>query len=863
MAARKGVGRRTTKRRSLAEDRTENLLDITAQLRTAPCVPALREAVRAWRAGGYKGTTDTTRQLLAYWFESDHRLANGTRFKYHSAQREALETIIFVWEYERVRSRVALLERYATDLKGIPLFADTFARYAIKMATGSGKTKVMALAIAWQFLNAQREAEDCAKQYARTFLIIAPNVIVLQRLATDFAGGRIFEKDPVIPRDMQIFWDFDCAIRGDGEKAHAEGTLFITNIDQLYVREERGADDEPGVMTAILGSRPPTQKLEMSDFRDRIGLRDGVLMVLNDEAHHTHDEQGEWNKVIRALHERSPLNVQLDVSATPRLRNGTLFPWIISDYPLKQAILDQIVKRPMRGLARIQEARSDHASIRYEGYLVAGVERWKEYVEQLNPAGKKPILFIMLTSTDDADDVAEWLQRRYPGELGGDRTLVIHTNASGEVTKNDLEQARRLAREVDAETSDVGAIVSVMMLREGWDVQNVTVVVGLRPFTARANILPEQAIGRGLRLMFRGQSVAGYQERVDIIGNDKFLEFVDELEKIEEIKFDSFDPKKDRLHILTIAPLSERAAFDLGVPVLSPVLVRKKTLAQEIAGLDVLIFQLPDFTIRLGNDDPKTFTYEGFDVVTDAKELERQYTLPEPRTAQEVIGFYARRIAEEVKLPSQFAAIAPKVREFFECRFFGERVNLEDSKVIRFMATPLVQHLTVKTFAKALRAVAIADAEPRILAPARQLSTCAPFPWSQSVHEAKKTIFNFVACDNAYETAFARFLEGAADVTAFAKLPMRFGFSIDYIDDTGNLRLYHPDWLARTDDGVMHLIETKGYIGSEVGQKDRAATVWCENSTALAGGTWRYRRVDQRDFEKLAPNHLADLVALF
>lgn len=61
----------------------------------------------------------------------------------------------------------------------------------------------------------------------------------------------------------------------------------------------------------------------------------------------------------------------------------------------------------------------------------------------------------------------------------------------------------------------------------------------------------------------------------------------------------------------------------------------------------------------------------------------------------------------------------------------------------------------------------------------------------------------------------------------------------------------------------MHLIETKGYVGSEVGQKDRAATIWCENSTALAGGTWRYRRVDQRDFEKLAPNHLADRIALF
>jgi type III restriction enzyme len=116
--------------------------------------------------------------------------------------------------------------------------------------------------------------------------------------------------------------------------------------------------------------------------------------------------------------------------------------------------------------------------------------------------------------------------------------------------------------------------------------------------------------------------------------------------------------------------------------------------------------------------------------------------------------------------------------------------------------------------------------------------------------------------DNAYEAAFARFLDNAPDVAAFAKLPMRFGFAIEYLDDSGNLRLYHPDWVARASDRVMHLMETKGYVGAEVAQKDRAATVWCENATALTGVTWRYRRINQPDFTKLAPSHLGDLVAL-
>jgi type III restriction enzyme len=121
-------------------------------------VPALREAVKAWRAGGYKGTTDTTKTLLNFWFKNDHRLPSGKPFSYHSSQREAIETLIFVWEYEKVRTRKSLLERYAESLKDVRLPPyDNFARYCIKMATGSGKTKVISLVIAWQFLNAVRE----------------------------------------------------------------------------------------------------------------------------------------------------------------------------------------------------------------------------------------------------------------------------------------------------------------------------------------------------------------------------------------------------------------------------------------------------------------------------------------------------------------------------------------------------------------------------------------------------------------------------------------------------------------------------------------------------------------------------------
>lgn len=850
------------KKRIASSPSQTELLDIVGKLRTGPCVPALREAVKAWKAGDYKGVTDTTRILLNHWFRTDHKTRTGLPFRYHESQQEAIETLIFVWEYEKVRTRKGLLERYATDLKDLPLPSfDDFARYCIKMATGSGKTKVMALAVAWQFFNAMREADEVANDYAKTFLLIAPNVIVFERLKTDFAGGRIFQADPVIPKELTIFWDFDCVIRGEAEKAHAEGTLFLTNIQQFYERANLTNEDEPDEMTAILGPKPPTKKLEMTDFDERIGLRAGKLLVINDEAHHTHEEDNEWNKVIRGLHTKTPISVQLDCSATPKFQKGGIFPWTISDYPLKQAILHGIVKRPMKGIANIGEAKSDVASVRYGAFLAAGVERWREYWDQLRPLKKKPVLFIMMNSTDDAEDVGAWLRERYPEDFAGEKTQVIHTDKGGEVSKKDLDTARKAVREVDGENSPINAIVSVLMLREGWDVQNVTVVVGLRPYTAKANILPEQTIGRGLRLMFRDLP-NDYVERVDIIGNKAFLDFVDDLEKLEEIKLDTFEIGKDKLRILTIMPLTERKEFDIGLPVLTPSLIRKKSLAEEIAGLDVMNFQT--IVLPMSEDDAtaKTFRYEGYDIITLKKLVEREYKVPESQTAQEVIGYYARRIAEAVKLPAQFAALAPKVREFFEHKAFGHSVDLNDPAIVKAMNTAVAHYVCVSVFKKALQELAIDEQTPELLEPARMLSSCPPFPWSRPVWEGQKCIFNFVPCDNDFEREFAKFLDNATDVRTFAKLPRAFGFTIEYTDNAMNLRNYEPDFVAIDKAGTHWLLESKGQENVDVLRKDVAAIRWCENASSLTRTNWKYTKVPQKEFEALQPSRLADLAAL-
>lgn len=828
-----------------------------AKAKTAPCVPAIREQVNAWLKQDYKGATDTSRRLLNHWFKTSHRIG-GRKFEYHVAQREAVETLVYLFEVAKVRRQKQLLEKFATrdDLK--LLQHDDFARYCVKMATGSGKTKVMSLVIAWQYFNAVAEANT---DYAKTFLLIAPNVIVFERLRTDFEGGRIFRTDPVIPEELRVFWDFQCYMRGEGERAGSQGALYLTNVQQLHERDEPDAD-EPDVMTAMLGPKPPAKTQEVEDFVPRIVKRGVPVVVLNDEAHHTHDEDSTWNQSIRKLHAAVPggLAAQFDFTATPRHTKGQLFSWTVSDYPLKQAIMDGLVKRPLKGITKgIAEKPSDIASVRYEAYLAAGVERWREYRDQLAPLGRKPIIFVMLNDTSEADDVGDWLRKKYPTEFGGDKLLIIHTDKSGEVSKKDLDAARQTARDVDRGTSPVNCIVSVVMLREGWDVQGVTVIVGLRPYTAKANILPEQTVGRGLRLMFRDLNTA-YTERVDVIGNKKFIEFVEQLEKEEDFQLEEFEVGKDKLVIISVAPDPEKQDKDISLPQLSPILVRKKSLEQEIAALAVPALPKP-LPLKEGGKDAQEFRYEGYDLVTMAKLFERDYKIPTPQTAEEVIGYYARRIAQDVKLPSQFAALVPKVREFLTHKAFGKTADLSTPDMVKAISSNVVGFVTIQTFVKELRKVVIEELKPELVSAGRRLSEMAGFPWSRPTVKATKCVFNLVPCDNNFEVVFAKFLQTAGDVERFAKLPEQFGFVIEYTDASGNLRHYEPDFVAVTSDGTHHLIETKGLEDVNVVHKDRAAQLWVENASKLTGKPWGYLKVRQTLFEKLKPEEFADLLA--
>ena len=696
-------------------------------------------------------------------------------------------------------------------------------------------------------------------------MLIAPNVIVFERLRADFAGGRIFRNDPVIPRSLEIFWDMQCYMRGDAEGASSEGALYLTNIQQLYEREKRGKAKETPAISAMLGSPPPASLDDTADFRARIYARgDAPVLVINDEAHHTHDPKLKWNESIRALNRVHAKGVaaQLDFTATPRHpKTGELFGWTISDYSLKQAIIDGIVKRPVKGETDIGEINSHVTETRYQAFMVAGVERWREYRDQLKPLGKKPLLFVMMNDTKEADAIGGWLRQKYPADFGAEKTLIIHTKRDGDIVKKDLDMSRKAAKEVDEDSSPINAIVSVLMLREGWDVRNVTVIVGLRPYQSKARILPEQTIGRGLRLMFAGTGTA-YQERVDIIGNPAFINFVAELEEDIDFSFDSWKVGVEKLKITVIEPLPEKAKYDIAVPSLSPLLQRRDDLRAEIDALDLAAMAPdPPLPIHAHERDAKTFTYQGQDLLTAEQLFERQYELPSVQTSNEVISYYAGAIARELRLPSHFAALAPKVRDFLKRHVFGCEVDLDRPDIVAAISGESARILTMAAFRAALYPKLVYEREPALAGENRALSSLPPFAWSNEAPSCVKTVFNKTPCDNSFESAFARFLDKAADVKRFAKLPPVFGFTIPYTDSRGNLRHYYPDFVVVEATGISYLAETKGRQDIDVARKDAAAINWTEAASALTGKDWRYVKILQEEFETATPASFADCAA--
>lgn len=213
-------------------------------------------------------------------------------------------------------------------------------------------------------------------------------------------------------------------------------------------------------------------------------------------------------------------------------------------------------------------------------------------------------------------------------------------------------------------------------------------------------------------------------------------------------------------------------------------------------------------------------------------------------------------------MPAQFAALAPKVREFFETKAFGALVNVDDPSIIRAMSRPPVAFIIKKLFANAQRGKIIEVLEPRLLTNPRHPSETIPFPFSNpNAVQGRKCVFNYAPCTNGFEKQFAGFLDGASDVRVWCNIPESFKISIEYTDPRANLRYYYPDFVAVDESGRHWLIETKGAETVEVAHKD-AARLWCDNATELSGTAWMYVKVAQVDFHQMQPATFGDITLL-
>ena len=857
-------------------------------------IPRIRAEVDNWRNDDYPGASETSKHLLEIWFDADHRLKDGSEFRFYFGQREAIETIIYLHEVRGFRDSADVVIQYLDEsLYGNDLFhtrkqilediqgnrrlqrlvpdtgqvanqslpPEKLPRYGTKMATGSGKTVVMALAIAWSYFHRRFEA---GSDLSRHFLILAPNIIVFERLKVDFENEQIFRDLPIIPSEWKNDWDFRTILRGESDTGSSWGTAYLSNIQQLYER----ADDGPiNPIDAILGPRvtsPGTAKVE--SILEMVQKYDD-LMVINDEAHHVHDDELEWWKILEKLHKDivkrtgHGLIAQLDFSATPKDQNGTFFPWIVSDYPLAQAVEDKIVKAPLvvHQTDRKNPDKYNNAAIAYQEWIQIALNRWREHRNAFKKVGVKPVLFVMAESTKDADAIAESIRRE--ADIKENEVLVIHVSergaAKGEIKGDDLDKAREAVRTIDNSKNKIKVVVSVLMLREGWDVRNVTVILGVRPFTSDANILPEQAVGRGLRLI--RDMPSDYAQIVEIVGTPKFEEFVKGLE-IEGVGVGSTKtPPPPGVHIF---PMKERTKYDIDIPQLSQIYSRNY---KDISDFD--IGQLPAGVVPLDwkpGDPINVIISHGLTEVQLAmKSIKFD---PDQIFLQDVLAGLTHSIIRTAKLGCQFKDVYPIVENYVAKRFFGGKVDLNNPTVARVLGRHEVGTQFTRVVAEALGKHSTQTQEVKLKPEPIRLSETRAFIWRRRLGDAQKTIFNKVACFNAFEDEFSVFMENARDVEAFSKLAEWFTrFGLEYLSEKGSVRLYYPDFVARVLVGAttsMWVIETKGREDwdNEVPRKDAHAEWWCEQVTKETGIQWSYAKLPYKRFHSNFPSTFEALV---
>ena len=847
-----------------------------------PLVSELRKKVKEWRDSGYKSATETSKNLLNWWFNTQHLLpkADGTmaEFQYYFAQREAVETIIYLYDVAGVQDKYDLMRFDSSGLVTSGMFDETWLRFVVKMATGSGKTKVLSLVLAWSFYHKMYEPES---KLSRNFLVITPNIIVLDRIKKDFEGLRIFFDDPVIPdngvggHNWREDFQLTLHVQDEVRVIRPTGNIFLTNIHRVYSGDDIPASpDDENTMDYFLGKRPTGGT---TDSKVDLGMivRDiDELMILNDEAHHIHDPRMAWFKSIDDIHNRlkqkdSALSLQIDTTATPKHKNGAIFVQTVADYPLVEAISQNVVKHPVlpdaASRAKLVERQSAKFTEKYADYIHLGVIEWRKAYEEHEKVGKKAILFVMTDDTRNCDDVADYLVSNYPDLQ--DAVLVIHTKNNGEISearsgkdKEELDKLRQQANEIDSWDSPYKAIVSVMMLTEGWDVRNVTTIVGLRAYSAKSNILPEQTLGRGLRKMYPG----GLEEYVSVVGTNAFMDFVESIQAegvvLERkpmgegtgpktpivVEVDNENVKKDI------------DALDIEIPVLTPRIYREY---KNLANLDVSALcnaKVPYLSFT--EEQQREIVFK--DITTGKVTHTTILDTAGIADYRNVIGYFAQTIMRDLRLISGYDVLYGKVKAFVRDELFDRPVDLESPNTLRNLSELVATKTVIESFKKGINALTVrnkGDAEIRDTIKLRQMR---PFvAKNQDYIVPKKSLFNRIIGDSPFELQFAAFLEKCDDVISHSKIYLAVGFKLDYVNADGDISNYIPDFLVKVTDRETFVVETKGQEDLDVPLKIQRLRQWCEDINRVQHDTkYDFVYVDQESFEKYKPTSFRQLV---
>ena len=505
-------------------------LRITDELIELALVNDLRKRVRLWREEGYPGTTLVTRDLFRHWFDDERKLSHTRPF---FCQQEAVETIVFLVEAPEDRK---------VGIK-IPESGEVYTRWAVKMATGTGKTTVMALLVAWSGLNKVATRQD--SRFTDQVLVVAPNLTVRDRLSGQ--GG----VDPKHPESLYTSFDL---IPPQYSSLLGQVKVQVMNWHQLAPKE----DPKRSVVQRGRESDAAFCRRVLTDLSSS-----GRVLVLNDEAHHAYrlppnagaakGEEAEeareatvWISGLERIHRHREVLRAIDCSATPmypslcKERAWTPFEWIVSDFALVDAIESGLVKIPRTptddntGLAipkyrnlwehikqtlpkRNESEENSHPLTDYlaeaDGPLKQLAGAWEETLRLWEGVGRK-VPPVLITTCHDTT-VARMLERHI-AQLGEASPLLVNPKDGPPVTiridsdalakaemgegSASAEQTRELVATV-GKTGKPGeqirCLVSVAMLSEGWDARNVTHILGLRAFASQ--LLCEQVVGRGLR----------------------------------------------------------------------------------------------------------------------------------------------------------------------------------------------------------------------------------------------------------------------------------------------------------------------------------------------------------------------------